>query len=214
MQTSEHWEKRGRRSRLEIVCDILLAVKDGAEKPTRIMQRANLTWRYLLMYLEVLIRNRLVVQVTEDDRAFYRLSEKGAVLLDQYIRLRDDMAQLDLDSMQDRTPSIFDSRLVCDEGDERILREKLVARGFEMVSEEPVARPGLKHGFTALAKGADGSVHGFIFLPQLKDADVVELYIVQLDAGVTVHAVVKGDVVPSARDLAHEYRLSVERLED
>lgn len=214
MQASERWEKKGRRSRLEIVCDILLAVNEGAEKPTRIMQRANLTWRYLLMYLKVLIRNKLITQVTEGNRSFYRLSEKGAELLNQYTRLRAEVAHLDLDSiMRENIISIDDLMMAYDEGNERILRENLAARGFEIVGEELVARSGTKRGFTVLARGADNSVHGFMLLTRLEEADVAELYIIQLDASVTLHAVVKGDIVPSAQELAEEYGLKVERLE-
>ncbi len=51
-----NWEESkltsGRRSRLEMTCDILRVISQGVEKPTRIMQLANLTWKDLLMYLE------------------------------------------------------------------------------------------------------------------------------------------------------------------
>jgi predicted transcriptional regulator len=43
MDTTPIERRLGRRSRFEILCDILKVVSNGADKPTRIMQVANLT---------------------------------------------------------------------------------------------------------------------------------------------------------------------------
>ncbi len=78
----------GRRSRLEIILNILSAVRDGVDKPTRIMYAANMSWKSTQELLE-----RLVLEghldVTEErtekkSKKRYVITEKGANVLDYF----------------------------------------------------------------------------------------------------------------------------------
>ncbi len=71
-----------RRDRLETYFDILQALEAGAQKPTRIMYRANLSWAILQEYLRNLETKQLIVSSNEGTRKYYRLSEKGFVVLE------------------------------------------------------------------------------------------------------------------------------------
>ena len=84
----------GRRSQLETICDILAAVDSGAYKPTRIMQRANIGWQLLGIYLETLTRNGLLVQETSGQRHSYRLTGKGLSVLAEYLRIKEAVSDL------------------------------------------------------------------------------------------------------------------------
>jgi predicted transcriptional regulator len=76
-----------RRSRLDLHLEVLEAIKNGKEKPTRIMYEANLSWTSLKDILSSLVSQDLVeeVDVTEsrDKRTnkIYRVTEKGNHLI-------------------------------------------------------------------------------------------------------------------------------------
>ena len=70
-----------RRDRLETYFDILQALEGGAQKPTRIMYKANLSWAILQEYLKTLEAKALIVSLNEGSRKYYRLSEKGFQVL-------------------------------------------------------------------------------------------------------------------------------------
>jgi len=65
------------RSRLQIVADILLVVKDGAKK-TKIMRRANLSHRLLRRYLAHIMEAELV---RPRDAGYYTLTLRGREFL-------------------------------------------------------------------------------------------------------------------------------------
>ena len=67
----------GRRSKLEITCDILNAISQGTEKPTRMMQLANVTWDDLIMHLENLMRNQFVSREVDGKRVTYSLTRRA-----------------------------------------------------------------------------------------------------------------------------------------
>ena len=70
------------------MCDILSAVDEGAQRPTQIMQRANLTWLTLSINVEKLERALLLTDDAEGRCHSYRLTEKGGVALAQYRKLK------------------------------------------------------------------------------------------------------------------------------
>jgi predicted transcriptional regulator len=78
----------GRRSKLEITCDILSVMSKGTDKPTRITQLANVTWDDLIMYLEALIRNQLIARQADGKRVTYSLTDRGWSLLGHYLKLK------------------------------------------------------------------------------------------------------------------------------
>ncbi|MDG6976134.1 MAG: hypothetical protein JRN27_08600, partial [Nitrososphaerota archaeon] len=89
--------KHGRRSKLDIVGDILRVVSDGAEKPTNVMFRANLTWPLTVAYIELLLRHRMLSTEEGGGRAVYRVTPKGSELLRSFIEMEEGTAELELD---------------------------------------------------------------------------------------------------------------------
>lgn len=76
---------------METFCDILRAIGAGAEKPTHIMYKANLSWTVMQLYLKSLENQGLVVSNSEQGKRLYRLSEKGFQLLSQFLTIREDL---------------------------------------------------------------------------------------------------------------------------
>jgi len=75
------------RSNASIIADILEAVKEEERLgKTRIMQKANLSTDRLEPRLSELIQQGLIQEETEDDRKYYRLTERGFDFLEQYQR--------------------------------------------------------------------------------------------------------------------------------
>jgi predicted transcriptional regulator len=71
-----------RRSKLEIYIDILAAIKGGTIIPTRIMYRANLSWKPLKQMFKTLTAQGLIVEQSMDDddkrtKKVYALTDKG-----------------------------------------------------------------------------------------------------------------------------------------
>lgn len=66
-----------RRSRLEVVADILTEALNGANK-TRIMYRANLNFlRFHRYFSELLDKELIVGENTSDGRVVYRTTDRG-----------------------------------------------------------------------------------------------------------------------------------------
>jgi predicted transcriptional regulator len=80
-----------RRSRMETFCDILRAIGAGAEKPTHIMYKANLSWTVMQNYIKSLETQGLVVSVSDQGKRLYHLSDKGFQLLKQFLTIREDL---------------------------------------------------------------------------------------------------------------------------
>ena len=57
-----------RRSHIEIRMDMLAAVREGAEKPTQIMYRANLSWVALQTHLTQLLERGLLRWAADGNR--------------------------------------------------------------------------------------------------------------------------------------------------
>ena len=84
-----------RRSRLETVGDILRVIGAGAEKPTHIMYKANLSWAVMQGYVSSLEDQGLVVTVSDQGKRLYHLTEKGFLLSSQFRTIRDELDILD-----------------------------------------------------------------------------------------------------------------------
>ncbi|MBU0456832.1 MAG: winged helix-turn-helix domain-containing protein [Nanoarchaeota archaeon] len=86
-----------RRSRLELVFDVLLAIqnKGGKIKPTHLMYKSNLSHKLLNSYLEELIEKELVVIEEEPVKKkkrpskIVRITEKGLGFLAEFRRMRE-----------------------------------------------------------------------------------------------------------------------------
>jgi len=78
-----------RRSKLEITLDVLKAVRDGVDKPTRIMYVANMSWNPTQELLERLVLEGHL-EVTEErtekrSKKRYVITEKGLKVIN-YLR--------------------------------------------------------------------------------------------------------------------------------
>tara|TARA_Y100000310_G_C20474878_1_gene711910 strand:+ start:229 stop:519 length:291 start_codon:yes stop_codon:yes gene_type:complete len=86
-----------RRSRLELIFDILLAIqnKGGRIKPTHLMYKSNLSHKLLNNYLEELIEKELVMIEEEFSRKKKKstktvvLTDKGISFLAEFRRMRE-----------------------------------------------------------------------------------------------------------------------------
>jgi len=78
-----------RRSRLEIHIKILDSIRNGLEKPTRIMYASNLSWKRTMEMIYNLIAQGLVTEIIETrmgvkSRRRYNITEKGVSILEYF----------------------------------------------------------------------------------------------------------------------------------
>ncbi len=76
-----------RRSQLEIRMDILRAIMEGAEGPTQIMYKANLSWILLCDHLTALGDQGFVGEKAVGNRKKYSLTGKGIEIVGAYLNL-------------------------------------------------------------------------------------------------------------------------------
>ena len=82
-----------RRSQLEIRMDMLKAVKEGAEKPTQIMYKANLSWVALQTHLQTLLEKGLLQWVADGTRKRYELTMRGSNVMYSYAKILEEVGQ-------------------------------------------------------------------------------------------------------------------------
>ena len=76
---------RIRRSRLEIFVNILKSVlAERAITKTRMMYRANVSFRQLQRYIPLLLQLDLIKETKQDDMLMYEITEKGKLFLESY----------------------------------------------------------------------------------------------------------------------------------
>ena len=73
-----------KRSRLEVYFDVLKAIGEGVDKPTRIMYKANLSWNTLEDALSTLVNREFVVEKRVGNSRRYILSSKGQNALEHF----------------------------------------------------------------------------------------------------------------------------------
>jgi predicted transcriptional regulator len=82
-----------RRSKLEIRLKILAAVKQGVDKPTRIMYAANMSWKPVQLMLSHLVEQGLLLEVIDtgnkQSKRRYQITEKGEKILDYFEKAKD-----------------------------------------------------------------------------------------------------------------------------
>ncbi len=82
-----------RRSQLEIRLNILSAVRDGVDKPTRIMYAANMSWKPVQRILSHLVEQGLLeVRMYTESRQSkkrYVLTDKGANVIDYFEKAKE-----------------------------------------------------------------------------------------------------------------------------
>lgn len=78
----------GKRSRLELYLEVLMAIDRGVSRPTNIMYRCNLSWTNCKEILNFLVRRNLVMVVENNNHKIYRLTESGRELLESFSRVK------------------------------------------------------------------------------------------------------------------------------
>lgn len=81
-----------KRSRHNIISEILDICKDGASK-TRIVYQANLNFRTVNPYIDLLIKNGLI-DVSHGKSVLYETTEKGMNLLDNFKQINNELKDL------------------------------------------------------------------------------------------------------------------------
>jgi predicted transcriptional regulator len=73
-----------RSSKLQICFDVLEIIRKGAQKPTRIMQDANLSWSTLLEVFTMLSSQGLIKWDYKEGYKRYTLTDKGLIAVTHY----------------------------------------------------------------------------------------------------------------------------------
>ena len=76
---------------METYCEIIKAIGGGAAIPTHIMYRANLSWKSMQGYIEVLETKGLIQTQDVKGKRLYHLTQKGFGLLKQYLSIKEDL---------------------------------------------------------------------------------------------------------------------------
>lgn len=76
-----------RRSKLEIILIVLKAIRDGVDKPTRIMYAAGISWNPTQNILSKLVEQDLINVMDADSKKSkrrYAITEKGVAVLEYF----------------------------------------------------------------------------------------------------------------------------------
>lgn len=76
-----------RRAILEVRMDILRAIMEGAEGPTQIMTKANVSWLQLCEHLVALTDQGFIAEKTVGKKKKYSLTNKGIEVVGAYLNL-------------------------------------------------------------------------------------------------------------------------------
>jgi predicted transcriptional regulator len=208
----------GRRSKLEITCDILNVVSRGTEKPTRIMQLANVTWDDLIMYLEALIRNQLLSRQVDGKRVTYSLTDKGSSLLDHYLKLKEEAAPIGLETITKERISkalTYLPTVGAQEADRySILEKRIRERGSKILSAKMAGKSGLVHSLGLVEQRKDGSKHGYVILRTVDETQIMKLFVTQLDTELSIHGLYSDGLSPNVEALARAYSLDLQPWEE
>jgi predicted transcriptional regulator len=201
-----------------MTCDILNVISKGTERPTRIMQLANVTWDDLIMYLEALIRNQLVSRQKDAKRVTYSLTERGASLLDHYLKLKKEAAPLGLETITKEHISkalTFLPTVGAREAHRYSILEKRVrAEGSKILSGKVVGKSGAAHMLGLVAQRKDGSKHGYVILHAIDETLTMQLFVTQLDTELSVHGLYSEGLSPKVEALARAYSLDLQPWEE
>lgn len=204
-----------RRSKPEMVCELMLAISMGAVRPTKIMQRANLTWNALLVYLNSLVVNGLVRQEERGNATTYHLTGKGEDALRTYLALREKLEPLKLESTdirkvvkKMRPPTSVPASAPSKD----LLVGRLKAAGYRILPPVVTGKSGVEHQFAVVAKDRAGVAHGYLLSERPDEKLVLGLFITKLDTGLKVHIAYSHDPKLEAVERAKEYGIVLERI--
>ncbi|MBS3075696.1 hypothetical protein J4429_04520 [Candidatus Pacearchaeota archaeon] len=78
-----------KRTRLEVIRDILdVLQKNRNVKITHIIYKANLSNNSIKPYLENLLKNKMIEQITANKQRFFRITEKGHEFLQEFNKIK------------------------------------------------------------------------------------------------------------------------------
>jgi len=78
-----------KRSRMDIIRDMLMYLKEKRlAKPTHLMYKANLSHKQMKLYLDELIKNKLVEQKIDGDKIKLALTKKGLDFILKYNQMK------------------------------------------------------------------------------------------------------------------------------
>lgn len=77
-----------KRTRLEVIKDILSVVKNGKTKITHIIYKANLSNNSIKPYLKDLLKNELITEAEEKGKKCFSISKKGIEFLEEYNKIK------------------------------------------------------------------------------------------------------------------------------
>ncbi|MDG6910196.1 MAG: hypothetical protein JRN08_07480, partial [Nitrososphaerota archaeon] len=173
--------RHGRRSKLDIVGDVLRVVSEGAEKPTNVMFRANLTWPLTVAYLELLLRHKMLGAEESEGKLLYRVTPKGSGLLRSFIEMEEGAAELELDRFDSAMVSKVISKARPTEGPEASAPLRAIQAAMEREIEGFVDRGVDADVARRLVRGGGGNDQGKVF--QLcHDYHLLERRLAALDA--------------------------------
>jgi len=85
-----------RRSKLEVYLDVLWIIKDGTDKPTRIMYGANLSWNPMQKILNSLVSQGLITEIASEEDSgdkrtprVYKITQKGENTIKYFSRVKE-----------------------------------------------------------------------------------------------------------------------------
>lgn len=80
-----------RRSKIEIVNDILMAIEQKGHKikPTHLMYKSNLSHKLMTIYLDELMKKDLVDEITEKKNRYLILTDKGLEFTFRYRKMKE-----------------------------------------------------------------------------------------------------------------------------
>ncbi len=81
-----------KRSRQEIFSQILTICMNGANK-TRIVYQANLNFRTVNPYLDILLKNQNLIETGQGEQVLYQTTQKGINLLESITKVNDTLFQ-------------------------------------------------------------------------------------------------------------------------
>ncbi len=201
-----------RRSRVEMACDIMVAISHGTERPTRMTQKANLSWGTLLMYLDVLIRNGFVARDTKEGTSFYRLTDRGIAVVQNYARLVDNLKLLNLEHLNSQSFAKSLKSSIVPKRQELLMKrmiEMLKGRGYRMLDTKVEGMSGIVHEFPIVAKDPSGISHGYALVENVREETIISLFAKQLDTDLRAHVLYTGQASAGATKCAQQYGIDL-----
>jgi predicted transcriptional regulator len=79
---------------MEVYSDVLKAIGSGAQSPTQIMLKANVSWNVVKSSLQTLVQHGTLETSVEDGRSIYQLTSRGFELLKKLVLIREQMSEV------------------------------------------------------------------------------------------------------------------------